>query len=796
MRSLRPKKEDFQGASLGIFVTLLLSTVLVGAFGVLLESGLRAHGPVKRYGAAHAVVTTPGRVGIRTKSPGSKPKMQYAPRTELPRIPVSAADRLRRVPGVRAVIADVSFPLVTTTGTTLSGHGWDSAALGGITLTSGRAPQAPGEVVLSASAGAKVGQAVRLQADGAPAPYRVTGLVGRGPASAYFAPDAAAVLSGHPGFATALGVLADHGTKTGALRSAAPGLSVLTGSARGDAEDPAVASVRPDIVELSAAVGSTSLMVALIVVGGLLGLQARRRSREYALLRAVGATPNQVRGRVVREAVRTALPAAAAGGALSLAAGAALHATMRGQGVLPSGFALAVSPLPALASFAITVVTTVLVALLASLRLSGIRPVQALGETAADPSAPARWRSAVGALLLAGGVGTLGLSLSMSGAIAAASISGMITALMAGVALLSPVIAQLGARVLGGAVARFAPVTGRLARQAAEAASPRAGAVLTPVALVIAFAVVQLSGIATVLDATAAQAAAADRADRVLVSSGPGVPSGVADAVRGVPGVTAVTPVHRMTVHLPVREVGDVKLRTYPARGLGADASKTLDAKVTKGSLDALTGTTVALSKDLPGGAKLGSSRTLFLGDGTRIEARVVAVYERGLGLGQVLLPRDLVAAHAGSPLDDHVLVRCSGPCSPETLRALDAVASRFTGVRALDRASFGEATSRELRTQELISQIIVAAIGGFVLVGVVTTRTLATASRRRELTLLHKVGATRAQVRGSVRLEGAIVLGTGAVAGLAVAAVTTVALAVVVTGQPIPSAPSLPFLH
>ncbi|RFU38824.1 ABC transporter permease, partial [Actinomadura logoneensis] len=489
-------------------------------------------------------------------------------------------------------------------------------------------------------------------------------------------------------------------------------------------------------------------------------------------------------------------PAGAVGGALSLAAGAALHAAMRDRGVLPPGFALAVGPLPAVASFAITVVATLLVGLLASLRLAGVRPVQALGETAADPTSVARWRIVVGALLLAGGLSTLGVALRASGTAAAASLSGMIMSLMVGVALLSPVIARFGAVLLGGAVSLASPITGRLARRSALAAAPRAGAVLTPVALVIAFALVQLSGAATVMDASAAQARDANRADRVLVSSGPGVPSTVAEAVRGVPGVAAVTPVHRTTVIMPVREVGEDELRSFPARGLGADAARTVDAKLTKGSLDGLTGTSVALSKDVAGGARIGSSRTLWLGDGTKVQARVAAVYERNLGLGDVLLPRDLVAAHSASPLDDSVLVRCAGPCTARTDRALDAVAARYTGVRTLDRAAYGEATSRELRTQELLSQIIVAAIGGFVLVGVVTTRLLATASRRRELALLRKVGATRAQVRGSVRLEGVIVLGTGALTGLAVAVLATVALAVVVSGQPVPSLPSLPFLR
>ncbi|MCP2340906.1 ABC transporter permease [Actinomadura rupiterrae] len=790
---MKPRREDFQGASLGVFATLLLAAVLVGSFGVLLESGLRAHAPVERYRAAKAVVTAPGNVEIRTKSPGAKPKTQKRPRTELPRIPVAAADRLRQVLGVRAVVPDVSFPVVASGGAVLSGHGWDSAALRPAALAAGRAPQASDEVVLPAGTEARVGQTIKLQANGAPTAYRVTGLVGSGPAAAYFAPDTAFGLSGHPGFANAFGVLADHGTKIGDLRAAAPGLSVLTGSARGDAEDPSVAAVRPDVVEMGAAVGGTSLITALIVVGGLLGLQARRRSREYALLRAVGATPGQVRGTIVREALRTALPAAAIGGVLSLGGGALLHAAMHGKGVLPPGLGLALSPLPALGSFALTVAATVVVALLASLRVSGIRPAQALGETAADPVEPRRRRIVAGALMLAGGLASLGVTLQASGDAAAASLSSMVMSLMVGVALLSPVLARFGARILGGVVVRFSPTTGRLARHAAAAAAPRAGAVLTPVALVIAFALVQLSGVATTMDATAAQASAADRAERVVVSSGPGVPSEIAEAVRNVPGVAAVTPVRRTTVVMARKEMGDTKLRSLPARGLGADAARTVDAKLVKGGLDGLTGTSVALGKDIAGGARIGSSLTLWLGDGTRISARVVAVYDRALGLGSVLLPRDLVAAHSGSALDDHVLVRCSGPCSPQTSRALDAVTARYTGVRAVDHAAFGEATSRELRTQELLSQIIVAAIGGFVLAGVVTTRVLATTSRRRELALLRKVGATRAQVRGSVRLEGLIVFGTGAAAGLAVAAVTTAALAVFVSGQPIPS---LPFAH
>ncbi|WP_168220954.1 hypothetical protein [Actinomadura sp. WMMA1423] len=40
-----------RGVSAGIFVALAFAAVLLGACGVLLESALRAHAPVDRFGA-------------------------------------------------------------------------------------------------------------------------------------------------------------------------------------------------------------------------------------------------------------------------------------------------------------------------------------------------------------------------------------------------------------------------------------------------------------------------------------------------------------------------------------------------------------------------------------------------------------------------------------------------------------------------------------------------------------------------------------------------------------------------
>ncbi|MUN42188.1 FtsX-like permease family protein [Actinomadura litoris] len=768
------------GAFAGVFAALLFAAALVGSCGVLLESALRAHAPVERYGAAAAVVSGPEKVEDMLRRPGDSPEHQTRPVAERPRVPVAAAARLRAVPGVRGVVADVSFPVLTSTGASVSGHGWDSAALRPYRLSAGRAPRAADEVVLSESAGIPAGKSVSLQAGGTPRPYRVTGTVASGPGAAFFTPAAAAALYGRPGMADALVVTADGKLDEGALRAAVPGLTVATGAARGDVEDRAVLAARPDIVDLALSIGGVAVMTALVVVGGLIALATRERAREFALLRAVGATPWQVRGKLLRETLWTGVPAALVGGVLSLGLGAAMHSLMIGKDALPHGFGLSLSPLPALAAFAITIVAALLTALVASLRVSRIRPVEALGESAAEPARLPRWRLVTGVVFVVVGLNALGVSTATSGPTAAASVGGLVISLIVATALLGPLLARLGSRRLGRLAALASPVSGRLGRHASGAAALRAGSVLTPVALAIAFGCTQLFAQSTIAHATRGQAADGNRADQVIVSAGPGLPAGAAEAARRVPGVTAATPVKRTTVVMAVKELGEKDLRTLNAQGVGASAEATMDPKVRSGRLADLRGGTVALSRDVAAGLHVGSTARFWLGDGTRVQARVVAIYDRGLGFGDVLLPHATAAAHSTTALDDHVLVRGKADLRP--------VAAAYAGARVVDRDAYGEALSRELRLQGLVSLIVVAAIGGFIVIGVVTTLALATGARRREFALLRLVGATRRQVLAALRWEAAIVLGTGLLTGAAIALVTLLALAMAVTGAPLPA--------
>src|SRR4029079_13180309 len=118
---------------------------------------------------------------------------------------------------------------------------------------------------------------------------------------------------GHPGRVDAIGVLAAPGFDAGRLLAAAGGAQVLTGDARGAGEYPERALARTTLIPVTAAFGGLAVFIAIFVVASTLGLSIQQREREIALLRAVAATPGQIRRMIAWEAVIVGLIGAAAG---------------------------------------------------------------------------------------------------------------------------------------------------------------------------------------------------------------------------------------------------------------------------------------------------------------------------------------------------------------------------------------------------------------------------------------------------------------------------------------------------
>src|SRR5436190_18021563 len=269
------------------------------------------------------------------------------------RLDSSLASRLAAVPGVRAAIGDVSVP-AWLAGRPAVAHGWSSAALTPYVLSSGRAPAGPGEAVT----GYRAALGARLRLTSAAAPRTVTVVGVARPRHAVGQPDVflsdaeAAQVAGHPGRVDAIGVLAGPGFDASRLAAAAPGATVLTGDERGKGEHPDLQEARTRLIAVAASFGGLALFIAVFVVAGTMGLSIQQREREIALLRAVAATPGQVRRMIAWEAAIVGFVGSAIGIWPGAVLGRALGEALVRHGIAPPNFSVSAGWMPIAAAVA------------------------------------------------------------------------------------------------------------------------------------------------------------------------------------------------------------------------------------------------------------------------------------------------------------------------------------------------------------------------------------------------------------------------------------------------------------
>ncbi|MFE6976081.1 FtsX-like permease family protein [Streptomyces sp. NPDC057682] len=784
-----------------VFASAVAASALLGAFALVIGALLLARPPVERYTGADAVVVADQRVTYTAKPWGSEPETVRADLPERVRLDRSVLARVAAADGVARAVADDTVPVTAGRGVAAEGRSWESAVLTPYTLTGGRAPRTGSEVVVDRSLAGSggPGRQILLRTDGTPRRYTVTGIAsgahGGGPA-VFFTASRLTALAGHPRTVDAIGVVAADGVSGAHLRDSLEravagrkggerGPRVLTGAERGAAEHLGVAGARDELIQMLAAISGTVVMVALLVIATTLAQAVHQRSGELALLRAVGATPRQLRSAIGREAGRVTAVAAVLGAVAAVPLGLLMRSLLATDPLpLPVPWWL---PGAAGAAGALVVALAARpVALLAARPITRMRPAAALGAARApEPDRPGRLRTGAGVLAGFAGLSSAGAAAFQGGQTAAIAASGAATSLIIAVALLGPWIARIAMRVLGAPARRTGGVAGFLAARSAAAHHRRLGAALTPIVLVVAFVCVQLAAGSTLERASARQAADALRADLVVTGPATGIPGRAADAVRGTPGVAAATGVLRSTVVLAHREAGDPVLDSFPVLGVTPDRlAGTLDPRVTDGDLSRLTGrNTIALGEDRADslGAGVGDRVRLRLGDGAQIRPTVVAVYERSLGLGEFLLPRQALTGHVTAPHDQRILIRSTG--GAETAAAVRRALAPYAGLSVRPAVPDDVRISPSADDDEALDIIGVGVIGGFALLAVVSTLALITAGRRPEFRLLRLVGAGRAQVRRMRLVETALVTVAGLLIGTAVAAVPLLAFALPVTG-------------
>jgi len=792
-------------------VALAYGAAVVAACGALLESGLRYHGSPERYaGSSLVVATTDLRV---VKGAGPNREVSNAPLPEIGRVDVDLAGRIAALPGVRSVVADTAIPLDVLlptgagSGESATGHAWAAAALGRFALLTGRPPVAPGDVVLDArlarTSGARLGQTVRLVTPAGVVPFTLTGIADPprpsiGAATVFLSDSDAQSMIGHPGTADLLGIVAGPGVDTRALASAVRGVlphsgsktgafsRVYAGADRGLVGSPAAENGREFLIATAASFGGFTLAVAMLVIAGTVGLTVAQRHRDIALLRAIAATPSQVRRMIVTETLLLAVAGGAAGAFGGVAAVGWVRSQLIARGLIPPSFRIHTSWLPWTGAVIAVTIVALPAAWVASIRASRIRPTQALREAAIEQhTLTSVLRLALGVAALAGGVALVAVSDHLSASAAVGTSIGMVATFVIAVAFLAPWITLACAKACGAGL-RCLGAPGRLAAANLAASARRLSPVLTSLVLAIALGG-SLWFMQTSIQHTAvAQSRSGLLADQVISTSGPGIPPGVATLLRQVPGVGAVTPLVRGSL---LDSEGD----SYTAEGVDSDALvSTIDLGVTSGLLAQLGPGTVAVDTVTAADLDLGIGKQFrgWFGDGASTDLRVVAIYRRGLGFADFTLPVDVLRPHTTSGLDDIVLVSDVPGRAGVSLAISSSLRGSDPGATVMTSGAYqavvGTAIAQNIWTVHTIVTILL------VYVAIAALNTLATAAfaRRRELAILRLAGLTRAELLGMVRIEQFVILGLSLAIGGAIATVTLVAMVTGATGTATPYIP------
>ncbi|MFF9979581.1 ABC transporter permease [Streptomyces erythrochromogenes] len=776
----------------------LAMTVLAVCLGVAFVSGTLVFADSSA--AAHRAAASKNFAGVAvTVTPKDSPD---APPGEDRRSVLDDAlvRKLAGVSGVAAVrpAADGSATLSAADGTPLrSGRAWANLGAAHVPgpngqdarypLVEGRAPAGGEEIAVdggTAAAGRfRLGDTITLATDGPVMAKRLVGIVATkdtrvtaGGTLALFDRATAQQLFASPGRYTGIDLTAAPGTGqaelAGRVATVLPAgrAEATTGAAQAAGQAAHVATLTRGHTKLPLVFAGVSLFIGSFLIVNTFTMLVTRRTREIALLRAIGASRRQVAGSVLAEAALLGLVSSAAGFLLGLGIAAVLPGLLgTAQDALPDG-PLVIGPRPVVAALGVGVGVTVLAAWLPSRSAAKVAPVEAMRSAQQPPSAArARIRGAAGLVLLVLGAGLL---VSLSG-VKDASVQNLQDAMLAcgvlvvALIVLAPLLAAPVIRLAGRLTGRFGAV-GHLARENALRDPRRTAA--TASALMISTALV--AGLAVVGHSTAQaldrQAAAGLGADYVIATRTPtqGIDPAAVQRVAAAPGVRTAAAVADVSLFVGggVRQIAGVDPATV-------DAVMRLD--FTDGSAEELGPGRIAVSATL--------AREQGIAAGDRLAA--------GIGRGRDLSPYTVVGVYrdnpvAGDALGDLGEVRGSGFLPGSVQRILvttdDGAASDAVGKRL--RTAVGDNPLLKVQDRAALVHEAAGSVGdlltlmygllaiGVVIsaLGIVNTLAMSVSERTREIGVLRAVGMDRAGVRRMIRLEAVIVAAFGTLLGLA----------------------------
>ncbi|MDN3241154.1 ABC transporter permease [Glycomyces tritici] len=750
---------------------------MVTATAVVGETGVTSHLAPDRLADAEILVAAPQRHPV-----AEDPDIPFPERQTLP---ADLAADLASVPGVAGAAADLTFT-ARLAGTAIEGHSWDTAALFGAPTP---APGA-GEVVLDAetadAAGLHPGDPIALTTAVGTTEFTVSAVADLPGQGLYTDAATALGLAGHgAGQADLIAVDVDGDADTVAadVRSAlsGTGFEVVTGDARGDAEILAGGTARSELIELSIALAATIVLLVGFITGGAISVAVAGQRRDLALLRAVGATPRQVRRLVASQATIVAAAGLVPGIGLGYLLAERFTAFLAGSGMMPEGLPVALTPASGLIAAALLLLTVQLAARIAAMRTSRLPATAAVAESRVEPLKSGRVRTVIGLLVIAMAITQALMPLVVPGEAAFASAATATLTAVIGLALAGPALVKIAVRLTTRKSGANTAAPAWLAANNGRAYARRTAGAVAVLALAVGLTVTQVSAQSTFTQTAAAEIAEGAMADATVTG---GISAEELAALGNEDGVDAAVGVIHTDVLRLYETAGDEAADPLPALAFSPGIDQVADLDLEAGDLANLTGDTVALDAATARlwGAGVGDRIDLALADGTRVDAEVAATYGRGFGFGTVILAADLVTGHAGPRFYDAALA--TGDAA-----AVSAWAAGIPGL-TVEAGATVPYTATGMTPDQWLNVMVTLVLCGYVMLGAANSLVAATARRRGEFAGLRAAGATPRQVRAMMRRETVFLCALAIGAGLAVSVLPMTLLSLVFLGEPWPQGP------
>jgi putative ABC transport system permease protein len=701
------------------------------------------------------------------------------------RVPLDLADRLAAVPGVGRVSPDLQGVAVIAGSDGIAVRNSGAPGLGfafadddpAFTLVEGRGPTSADEVVVEAvtldKAGLEVGDRTQAVIGGETRAVTITGEVEFG---VLFG--ATAVLVDK---ATAVRDFAPDGTVASISLGAAPGVSqkdlrtavadvlpsdteAVTGAAVDAESESAVQEGLGFFTTFLLVFAGVALFVGSFIIANTFTMLIGQRARELALLRALGASRNQVLGSVLGEAAVVGVVGSVLGMGLGILVAQGAKAAIRGFLGVDIGASLPVTASTLLISLAVGTLVTMASAILPARRAARTAPVAAMRGDTPIAQKGLRRRGVTGAVLLALGSTLLTLCVVRDSVPWVLAGVGSFLAVL-GMLVGAPLFTRPVVRVVAWPFVVVSGVVARLARQNALRVPRRTAA--TASALMVGLALVAgISVLAQSVKASVTEGVTNELTSDFVLSGGTStVPPNVAEEARELPQVASVAAVSLVPV-----SIGDFS--TSAAAVQAGPVAENFTVTMADGRLDSLSGDRVLVDRTTADeqGWAVGDVLPATVGSLGGRDLVVSGVYEDSQAFGShLIVDRSLYEAAVPLGLRDDLQVFVSaapGTDRAELHDALVGIVQPYLVVSVQDASEFATAQGAGIDTLLNLLYVLLLFSVVIAVLGIINTLALSVLERTREIGLLRAIGLQRRQLGAMITIEAIATAVFGAVLG------------------------------